>query len=202
MRARITKKNRSTRGGADRGSFHLTCSAKTQNYRGESPVSVSGAEVAAQTWKKRPQCRAIFQERHFEPAVLQFSLINDLRELAATAEKVDAFCAEHGVSPDIAFAINVSVDELLTNTISYGYDDGEPHRIEMTVRVEDGVLVIELEDDARPYDPTQAPHPDTDAPIEHRPIGGLGVHFVRGLMDGFTYRRSDGRNIVTLTKRT
>ena len=133
--------------------------------------------------------------------MLRFSLINDLRELAVAAKKVDAFCAEHGMSPDIAFAVNVSVDELLTNTINYGYDDADSHRIEMTVRLQDGVLVVELVDDAMPYDPTQAPHPDIDAPIEQRPIGGLGVHFVRELMDGFGYRRSEGRNIVTLTKR-
>ena len=133
--------------------------------------------------------------------MLHLSLNNDLRELAVAAERVDAFCAEHGVSPDIAFAVNVSVDELLTNTISYGFDDGDSHRIEMTVRLEDGVLEVELVDDATPYDPTRAPHPDIDASIEDRPIGGLGVHFVRALMDGFRYRRSDGRNIVTLTKR-
>ena len=133
---------------------------------------------------------------------MELSLHNDLRELAVAAEKVDAFCAEHGLSTDIAFAVNVSVDELLTNTISYGYDEGGRHRIRMTVRLEGGVLVVELSDDAKPYDPTSAPHPDIDASIEERPIGGLGVHFVRELMDGFRYRRSGGRNIVTLTKRT
>ena len=115
---------------------------------------------------------------------------------------MDAFCAEHDVSSEIAFAVNVSVDELLTNTISYGYDDADPHRIEMTVRMEGTVLVVELSDDAKAYDPTAAPDPDIDAPIEARPIGGLGVHFVRVLMDSFRYRRSDGRNIVTLTKET
>ena len=134
--------------------------------------------------------------------MIEFSLDNDLRELAVAAERVDAFCAEHGLSSDIAFAVNVSVDELLTNTISYGYGGGGRHRIEMTVRLEGSVLIVELSDDAKPYDPTRAPHPDIDAPIERRPIGGLGVHFVRELMDGFLYRRSDGRNIVTLTKRT
>ena len=134
--------------------------------------------------------------------MIELSLVNDLRELAVAAERVDAFCAERGLSPDIAFAVNVSVDELLTNTISYGFDDGGRHRIEMTVRMEGSVLVVELADDAKPYDPTAAPHPDIDAPIEERPIGGLGVHFVRELMDGFRYRRSDGRNIVTLTKQT
>ena len=134
--------------------------------------------------------------------MIELSLDNDLLELAAAAERVDAFCAERGLSPDIAFAVNVSVDELLTNTISYGYDDGARHRIRMTVRVEGSILVVELSDDGKPYDPTTAPHPDIDAPIEKRPIGGLGVHFVRELMDGFSYRRSGGRNIVTLTKRT
>lgn len=118
------------------------------------------------------------------------------------AEHVKAFCAEHGVAPEIAFAVNVSIDELLTNTISYGYDDSDGHRIEMTVRMEGSVLVVELSDDAKPYDPTAAPHPDIDAPIERRPIGGLGVHFVRELMDSFRYRRSGGRNIVTLTMET
>lgn len=115
---------------------------------------------------------------------------------------MDAFCAEHDVSSEIAFAVNVSVDELLTNTISYGYKDSDPHRIEMTVRMEGTVLVVELSDDAKPHDPTAAPDPDIDASIEERPIGGLGVHFVRALMDGFVYRRSDGRNVVTLTKDT
>ena len=134
--------------------------------------------------------------------MIELSLGNDLRELEVAADRVDAFCAEHGLSPSIAFAVNVSVDELLTNTISYGYDDGETHRIEMTVRLEGSVLVVRLADDAKPYDPTTAPHPDIDAPIEERPIGGLGVHFVRVLMDEFRYRRSEGRNIVTLTKET
>ena len=125
-----------------------------------------------------------------------------MRDLVVAAEKVDAFCAEHGVSSDIAFAVNVSVDELLTNTISYGYGDSDRHGIEMTVRMKGSVLVVELADDAKPYDPTAAPHPDIDAPIGERPISGLGVHFVRELMDGFRYRRSGGRNIVTLTKET
>lgn len=98
--------------------------------------------------------------------------------------------------------MNVSVDELLTNTISYGYDDSDGHRIDMTVRMEGSVLVVVLADDAKPYDPTVAPDPDIDASIGERPIGGLGVHFVRVLMDGFRYRRSDGRNVVTLTRET
>lgn len=135
-------------------------------------------------------------------AILELSLSNDLAELAVAAEHVDRFCAEHGVSPDIAFAVNLSVDELLTNTINYGYPGGGSHRIAMTVRLDGGMLRVEIVDDARPYDPTTAPHPDIDAPMEQRPIGGLGVRFVRELMDGFGYHRGERRNIVALTKET
>ena len=144
------------------------------------------------------------QSRRKDPdiAILEVSLNNDLAELVIVAKHVDRFCNEHGLSPDIAFAVNLSVDELLTNTIKYGYPDGGSHRIAMKLRLDGGILEVELEDDARPYDPTTVPHPDIGAPIEARPIGGLGIHFVREMMDGFAYRRGDSRNIVTLTKET
>ncbi len=64
------------------------------------------------------------------------------------------------------------------------------------------VIVVEITDDAKPFDPFEVQKPDTDAALEDRPIGGLGVHFVREMMDGYQYRRSRGRNIVTLTKDT
>ena len=52
------------------------------------------------------------------------------------------------------------------------------------------------------FDPSQMPDTDTWANLESRPIGGLGVFFVLRAMDGVAYRREDGCNIVTLTKRT
>ena len=118
------------------------------------------------------------------------------------AERIDEFCAAQGVSPAIAYAVNLSVDELLTNTISYGYEDGAAHRIDIAVRMDESVIVVEIADDAAPFDPFEAERPDTGATIEDRPIGGLGVHLVREMMDGHRYCRRGGRNIVTLTKET
>ena len=116
------------------------------------------------------------------------------------AARIEEFCAARGVAPSVAFALNLSLDELLTNTINYGYEDGDSHRIDIAVRMEGSAIVVEINDDAKPFDPADAPRPDTGAALEDRPIGGLGVHFVRQMMDGFHYSRSGGRNIVTLTK--
>ena len=135
-------------------------------------------------------------------AVLQISLTNNLREITVAATQIEEFFAARAQSPAIAYAVNLSVDELLTNTISYGYDDGNPHRIDIAVRMDESVIVVEITDDARPFEPSEVPQPDTGASLEDRPLGGLGIFLVREMMDSFQYRRSQGHNIVTLTKET
>ncbi len=129
-------------------------------------------------------------------------MANDLREIAAIADKIDEFCSMHGILPATAYAVNLSIDELLTNTISYGYDDSEERFIDLMVRLDGDVLAIEISDDGVEFEPDSAKDPDTGASIEDRPIGGLGIYLARQMMDGFDYRRDEGRNIVTLTKKT
>ena len=133
---------------------------------------------------------------------MKISLFNEKQEIAAAADKIDEFCAERGVDPAAAYAVNLSIDELLTNTISYGYDDSERHRIDLMIRLDGNTIIVEISDDGRPFEPTGVEQPDTDASVEDRAIGGLGIFLVREMMDSFQYRRHRGRNIVTLTKHT
>ena len=133
---------------------------------------------------------------------LEFSLVNDLRGISSAAARIDAFCAAHGLSPGIRFDVTLAVDELVTNTIGYGYDDGGEHSIDVVLHIEGDTLTVEIADDGRAFDPLQAPEPDLGASVEDRARGGLGIYLVRKTMDGVTYRRQDGRNVVTLTKRT
>ena len=132
---------------------------------------------------------------------LEISLDNDLRELAGVASKIDRFCEACDLEPQVAYAVNLSVDEILTNTISYAYDDDETHRIELVVRVDDGALVVVIEDDSAAFDVTAETQPELDASLSERDIGGLGLFLVHQMMDGVEYQRRDGRNVVTLTKR-
>ena len=133
---------------------------------------------------------------------LEFSLANDLRGISSAAARIDAFCAAHGLSPGIRFDVTLAVDELVTNTIGYCYDDGGEHSIDLVLRVEGDTLTVEIADDGRAFDPLQEAEPDMGASLKDRARGGLGIYLVRKTMDGVTYRRQDGRNLVTLTKRT
>ncbi|HVA13173.1 MAG TPA: ATP-binding protein [Stellaceae bacterium] len=132
---------------------------------------------------------------------LTLRIVNDLAELTRVAASVDAFCAARAIPPDCAFKLNLALEELLTNTISYGFDDAGRHEIAVTVALIGGEIVAEIGDDARPFDPLQAPPPDLDSPLEERRVGGLGVYLVKTLMDAVAYDRRDGRNHMTLRKR-
>ena len=132
---------------------------------------------------------------------LEFSIVNDLRDIAGVGEKIGAFCAEHGLAEEVSFEVHLALDELLTNTIDYGYDNDYEHRIDLLLRLQGDTLTVEIADDGRAFDPLQAAEPDMGASLQDRARGGLGIYLVRKMMDSVAYRRQDGRNIVTLTKR-
>jgi anti-sigma regulatory factor (Ser/Thr protein kinase) len=132
---------------------------------------------------------------------LTLRIANDLAELTRVAESVDEFCAANDLPADCSFKLNIALEELLTNTISYGYDDEQRHEIPLDIAIENDALVVEMSDDARPFDPLQAPPPDLDSPIAERRVGGLGVHLVKTLMDEVAYAYRDGRNHIRLRKR-
>ena len=99
--------------------------------------------------------------------------------------------------------INLSLDELITNTVSYGYQDTDEHEIRITLTEQDESLAVVVEDDGMAFDPfTAAPVPDLEADLEERRIGGLGVYFVKTLMDEVAYERVDNSNRITLIQRT
>lgn len=61
---------------------------------------------------------------------IELLVANEHREISLAAARIDALCMQNGLAPEVAFEINLAVDELLTNTIIYCYEDGGEHRIE------------------------------------------------------------------------
>ena len=124
-------------------------------------------------------------------------------ELGRITDAVDELGHQEDWSNDLLFRVHLVLEELVLNIIDYGFDDGrDDHELEVVLVSEDDDLTIEVTDDGIPFDPLQdAKKPDVDAPLEDRPIGGLGVHLVRTMMDEVSYRREDGKNHLTLVAR-
>ncbi|MCM2258449.1 MAG: ATP-binding protein [Vicinamibacteria bacterium] len=112
----------------------------------------------------------------------------------------DAFADEARLPSIVIGAVQVVLDELLSNTVKAGYPDGGPGRIEAAFEVVDGYLQITLVDDGIAFDPLERADPDTEAALEDRPIGGLGIYLVKQLMDRVDYERVGRHNRLRLVK--
>ena len=136
---------------------------------------------------------------------LSIALVNERKEIPRLAEFAHRFGQAQNLSEDDTLNIQLVLDEVVINVILHGYEEAgetDPHDIHVRLSLdEERLLTIHVEDDARAYDPRQAPAPDFDLPLEERRIGGLGVHIVKEIMDTMDYRREDGRNILTMTKK-
>ncbi|MET0151349.1 MAG: ATP-binding protein [Candidatus Binatia bacterium] len=128
-------------------------------------------------------------------------LCNRLDELDRLHALVAQFSSTNRLSTEIAFALSLAIEELVTNVILHGYDDAAEHVIVVSLSLDAGAVVVEMEDDGRSFDSTRAPAVDLSLDPQQRRIGGLGLHFVRSTMDEMTYHRRGNRNHLLMKKR-
>ncbi|HWP60386.1 MAG TPA: ATP-binding protein [Candidatus Acidoferrales bacterium] len=132
---------------------------------------------------------------------MTIELKNALSEVEALQRMLAEFGERHHLLENIVFDVTLALEEVLTNIISYAFDDDGEHKIRIRLSLDEGVLTAEVEDDGRPFDPLRVPAPELSSPLEKRPVGGLGIHLIRGLMDELEYRRVRGRNVLRLKKK-
>ena len=128
----------------------------------------------------------------------EIRIVNEMSEIEQVVELVASFGASHQVSNSVIVALKVSLDEVLNNIISYGYDDTRRHDIEVRLAVGSGGVEVIVEDDGKPFDPLAVATP---RPRSQSEVGGVGLHFVRSLMDQLEYSRRDGVNRLRLVKK-
>jgi serine/threonine-protein kinase RsbW len=125
---------------------------------------------------------------------------NKRTEIERVVQLAERFGEEHQLAADIVMTIHLVLDELVANIITHGYDDTAEHQIRVTLTLDEALLGIRVEDDGRPFDPLALPPPDLDLPLEDRPVGGLGIHIVRSVMDDVEYRREGDHNVLIMKK--
>ncbi len=126
---------------------------------------------------------------------------NRISEIERVGRLFGGFWAEHGLPPDLKNDVNLALEEVLGNVILHAYRDEGEHQFQVRLSLENREVKVEIEDDGAAFNPLEAPEPDISGPLRDRPIGGLGIHLVRRLMDRLEYRREAGRNHLLLRKR-
>ena len=142
----------------------------------------------------------------------QIILQNDVQQVPLLAQFVDEVCERlrvgdgtsgmtAGLDMATTMKLNLAVEEAVVNVMNYAYPQGTVGDINIEAKGDDNQLEFIISDTGTPFDPTAKAEVDTTLSAEERPIGGLGIHLVRQIMDGVTYERKDNKNILTLKKK-
>ena len=129
-----------------------------------------------------------------------FGLKNDLEELSILRHHVKNFGQMTGLSDNCLFEINLCLDELFTNIVTYGFDDDRHHLIQFTLQLDKNMLTLDVEDGGIPFNPLTKKESCVPIDPKNIKIGGLGIHIVKKLTNDICYQRNRGKNHLTLRK--
>ncbi len=135
-----------------------------------------------------------------ELRTLDLVLANRLQEIGRANQAFDEFAEAEGVAVPVTRSVNVVLDELLNNIVSYAFPDDEDHDIDVRFELSNDRLSVTISDDGVPFNPFAGVPPNTGLSIDEREVGGLGIHLVRNMMDEVSYNRRTDRNVVILVK--
>lgn len=112
-----------------------------------------------------------------------------------------------GLEPAAVYAVQLAVDEAFSNIIEHAYGGESDEKIECTTQISSNELIITLRDCGHAFNPGEVPTPDLEAELEEREVGGLGLYFIRQLMDDvqFTFdhdpQKNRACNVLRMVKR-
>jgi anti-sigma regulatory factor (Ser/Thr protein kinase) len=111
---------------------------------------------------------------------------SDAAHLPALTEFLRDFWSESNLPAGDAVPFELALEEVFMNVVMHGAAADRATRVEVSVALVDGGVILIVEDDG--------------PPLEKRPIGGLGVFLVRKMMDSVRYQRRGARNQLQMTK--
>ena len=117
-------------------------------------------------------------------------------EIERIVDETEKFFDRHGIDPGLRTAVDLCVEELFVNMVTYNKESTRDILLEMTPIV-DGLEVSLTDFDVERFDPTVSREVDVDAPLAERTPGGLGVYLVLKMVDSIHYEYHDRQSRIT-----
>lgn len=127
-------------------------------------------------------------------------LINKVSEIEKLVLFVEELGEELNLPADLIFNLNLVLEEAVSNVILYAYPKDQTQEIYLSVKKEGNMLLFNLTDTGKEFDPTLMPEADITLSAEERQIGGLGIYLIRQIMNTVEYHRIEGKNVLILSK--
>jgi anti-sigma regulatory factor (Ser/Thr protein kinase) len=121
-------------------------------------------------------------------------------EIQTIVEDTERFFEEENIDPSLRMKVDLSLEELFVNMVTYDTETDRNILIEMSPI--DGGIEVSLSDfDVEPFDPTRPRDVDIDLPLSERDPGGLGLYLVLKMADEIHYQYHDRTSTITFRNR-
>jgi serine/threonine-protein kinase RsbW len=129
------------------------------------------------------------------------SLEADLSKISAVHEFVERRGRDLSLDDPVVCDLKLAVDEAYANIVRHAYC-GQEGMVQLTIEAVTGGVQVTVQDWGAPFEPESISCPDVMAPLDQRPLGGLGLYLIRQIMDQVDFRFDGaGGNTLTMVKR-
>ncbi len=125
-----------------------------------------------------------------------FLIKNNLSDLSEVDEKIKKLLLHKNSTSDLSYKVSLILEELITNTIKYAYEDDNEHLISIRMTFIENKLKLLVEDDGKYFNISQAPIPNSKKNILQMNVGGLGIHLIKSLTNYLRYERINNKNFT------
>lgn len=129
------------------------------------------------------------ENKTFKPEIESVDRIQKFVKSALSSDKANG---------KIHFAIDLIIEEIVVNIITYGIKDKNTGFITVCTNIENETLFIGITDNGLPFNPLEKKDPDIFMPLEDRQPGGLGIYLVKQYVKDIKYERKDHKNLTHL----
>jgi serine/threonine-protein kinase RsbW len=125
----------------------------------------------------------------------RFETLDAIRVFVADAAR------QAGLNEKDIYSVQLAADEAASNIIEHAYEGVADGQIEISIGVADDSFHIIMRDQGKPFDPEAIAEPDVNAALEKRFVGGLGLFFMRKLMDEVRFEHSSATGNVLMMRK-
>lgn len=130
----------------------------------------------------------------------ELKLKNRMEELERVNQFVEEIVDELGLDMEMQMNLNLVIEEMVVNVISYAYPEGKTAEIGLLAESDGKELTFVLSDKGVAFDPTKKESADMDVNPAERDLGGMGIYIVKNIMNEVSYQRLEGKNLLTMKK--
>jgi len=123
-----------------------------------------------------------------------------MEELERVNQFVEEIGDELGLDMEMLMNLNLVIEEMVVNVISYAYPEGTTADIELLAESDGKELTFVLSDKGKAFDPTAKESADMNVNPADRDLGGMGIFIVKNIMNEVSYQRLEGKNLLTMKK--